>query len=48
MALDLRYNLASAQNLENKLTEFQQILYGFILTRTRLGFLDMIFCTFVP
>ena len=37
MALDLRQNVVSAQYLENKLTEFNQILYNvFLLTRSSL------------
>ena len=49
MALDLGQNFVSAQYLENKLTEFQQIyIYAFILTRSSLGLLHIIFPTFVP
>ena len=49
MALDLCQNFVSAQYLENKLTDFHQILYiyAFILIRYRLGSLHMIFRTFV-
>ena len=49
MGLDLSQNLVSAQYLENKLTEFHQILlYAFILTRSSLGMLPVIFHKFVP
>ena len=45
----LSQNFVSAQYLENKLTEFHQILYyAFILTRSTLGLLHVIFRTFVP
>ena len=52
MALDLCQNLVSAQYLENKLTDFYQIIYIyiFILIRSRLGLLHMVFsniCTSV-
>ena len=54
MALDLCQNLVSAQYLENKLTDFHQIIYiyiyVFILIRSRLGLLHMVFsniCTSV-
>ena len=50
IALDLRQNLVSIQYLENKWTEFYQIIYIyiFILTRYTLGLLHIIFLTFVP
>ena len=41
-------NFVSAQYLETKLTEFHQILYAFILTRSTLGSLHIIFRTFAP
>ena len=45
----LRQNFVSTQYLENKLTEFHQILYyAFILTRSKSGLLHVIFHTFVP
>ena len=52
MALDLCQNLVSAQYLENKLTDFHQIIYiyVFILIRSMLGLLHMVFsniCTSV-
>ena len=52
MALDLCQNLVSAQYLENKLTDFHQIIYiyVFILIRSRLVLLHMVFsniCTSV-
>ena len=49
MALDLCQNLISAKYLENKLTDFHQVIYiyAFILIRSRLGLLHMIFRTFV-
>ena len=47
MAPDLRKYFVSAHYLENKLIEFHQILYAFILTRSTLGSLH-IFRTFVP
>ena len=43
---DLRQNFVSAQYLQNTLTEFHQIL--FILTRSKLELLYIIFGTFVP
>ena len=46
MALDLRQNFVSAQYLENQLIEFHQILYAFILTRSSLRLLHVIFRTF--
>ena len=48
LALYLQQNFVSAQYLENKLTEFHQILYAFILTRSSLGLLPVIFHSFVP
>ena len=49
MALDLHQNLVSAPYRENKLTDFYQILkYEFILTRSKLRLLHVIFRTFVP
>ena len=49
MALDLRLNFISVQYLENKWTKFHQIfIYAFILTRSTLGLLHIIFRTFVP
>ena len=42
------HNFVSAQYLENKLIEFHQILYAFILTRFALGLFHIIFHTFVP
>ena len=46
----LHQNFVSPQYLENKWTEFHQILYiyAFILTRSTLGLLRIIFRTFVP
>ena len=44
MALDLRLNFISIQYLEDKWTEFHQIfIYAFILTRSTLGLLHIIF-----
>ena len=48
MTLDLRRNFVSAQYLENYLTYFHQILYAFILTRSSLGLLHVIFPNFKP
>ena len=49
MALDLRQNFVSAQYLENNLIEFYQMFfYRFILTRSTVGLLHLIFRIFVP
>ena len=49
MALDFRRNFVFAQYVENKLTEFYPNLYNvFILARSSLGLLHVIFRTFVP
>ena len=49
MALDLRQIFVSVQYLENKLTDFHQnFIYAFILTRSTLGLLHIIFGTFLP
>ena len=49
MALDLSQNFVSAQYLENKLVEFSpNFIYAFILIRSTLGLLHIIFRTFVP
>ena len=37
MALDRCQIFVSAQYLENKLTEFHQVIYAFILARSKLG-----------
>ena len=42
------HNFVSAQYLENKLIEFHKILYAFILTRSTLGLLRIIFRSIVP
>ena len=47
MSLDLRHNFVSTQYLENEKTEFRQILYEFILARSTLGLLPVMFCLFV-
>ena len=47
MALDWSQNLVSAQYLENKWTEFHQILTRSIFARSRFGLLAVIFCLFV-
>ena len=47
MSIDFRHNFVSAQYLENEKTEFRQILYEFILARSRLGLLPVKFCLFV-
>ena len=51
MACDLRQNFVSVQYLENKWTEFHRIspnfIYAFILTRSTLVLLHIIFHTFV-
>ena len=43
MALDSRQNLVFADYLENKLTEFHQNLYIFILTKSKLGLIRLFF-----
>ena len=49
MALDLSRNCVPAQYLENELVEFSpNFIYAFILTRSTLGLLHIIFRTFVP
>ena len=49
MALDLRWNIVSAQFFENYWTYFHQILYmHIILTRSSLGLLHIFFQKFVP
>ena len=49
MALDLRQNFVSAQYLENNLIEFYQMFfYRFILTRSTIGLLHLMFRIFVP
>ena len=48
MALDLRLNFICVQYLENKWAKFHQIfIYAFILTRSKLGLLHIIYRTFV-
>ena len=48
MGFDLRQNFVSFQYLGNKCTEFHQIyIYAFILTRSMLGLLHIIFHSFV-
>ena len=49
MALDRCQNFVSTQYLENKSTEFHQIIYmhALIMTTSRLGLLAVIFCFFV-
>ena len=47
MALDLRQNFVSAQYLENKWTALN-FIFAFILTRSTLGSLHIIFRIFVP
>ena len=46
MALDLRQNFVSSQYLQNKFSP--NFIYAFILTRSSLGSLHVIFHTFVP
>ena len=49
MAHNLRHNLVSAQYFENKKDRFRQIfIYAYILTRSRLGLLHVLFRKFVP
>ena len=49
MALDSPQIFISAQYLENKLTDFHQLVYiAFILTRSTLGLLHIIFRILVP
>ena len=49
MALYLRQNFVSAQYLDNQLVELlSNFIYAYILTRSMLGVLHIIFCTFVP
>ena len=49
MALDLPQNSVSAQYLEKKIViSSPNFIYAFILTRSTLGLLHIIFRTFVP
>ena len=49
MVIDLLQNFVSTQYVENKMTEFHQMLkYALILTRSELGLLHVIVCTFMP
>ena len=47
MALDCGQKFVSTMYLENKITDFHQILNAFLLTISRLGLLAVIFCLFV-
>ena len=47
MAFDLRQNFVSAQYFEDQLIELPNFIYAFILTRSSLGLLHIIFRGFV-
>ena len=48
MAVDLRQNFVSVQYLEKMDRMSPNFIYVFILTRSTLGLLNIIFRTFVP